>query len=267
MRGITLYFKLASAKVASQMQYPTSFILSAIASFLISFIDVIGLYIIFDRFKMIEGWLLPEICLLYGLLHMSFAVVEAFARGFDMFSGLIRTGQFDRILLRPRSIFVLVLGSEFKAVNIGRFLQGLVPFLYAITNLEITFLWQFSLMFLGSLNAFIIYFSLLLFQATFSFWTVEGLEFMNAFTYGGLQMGQYPLSIYEKWFATFFTYIVPIAITVYFPVLLILNKISDPYFSSAKLLTTIGLPFCLLFLGISVLFFRYGVSRYKSTGS
>ncbi|MGL1893887.1 MAG: ABC-2 family transporter protein [Spirochaetaceae bacterium] len=267
MKESTLYIKLATAKITSQMQYPVSFIMSVIASFFASFIDVVGLYIIFDRFKMIEGWILPEICLLYGLLHMGFSVIEAFARGFDMFGGLIRSGNFDRILVRPRSIFVLVLGSEFKAANLGRFLQGFIPFIYAINILNITSVWQFSLMFLGSINVFILYFSLLLFQATFSFWTIDGLEFMNAFTYGGLQMGQYPLSIYEKWFANFFTYIVPIAITVYFPVLLILNKVSDDYYSSAKLLTTLGLPICLCFLGLSVLFFRYGVTKYKSTGS
>ncbi|MCK8059335.1 MULTISPECIES: ABC transporter permease [unclassified Fusibacter] len=267
MKNSTLYIKLAGAKIASQMQYPLSFFMSAWGSFLASFIDVIGLYIIFERFSMIDGWKLPEICLLYGLLHMSFSVVEAVARGFDMFGNLIRTGQLDRFLVRPRSIILQVLGSEFKAANIGRFLQGAIPFAYAVTSLGIVKLGQWGLLSMGILNAMIVYFALLLVQATFSFWAVESLEVMNAFTYGGLQMGQFPLSIYEKWFATFFTYIVPIAMTVYFPVLLVLNKVGDSYFGVAKPLAMVSTPFCILFLIGSLLFFRFGLSQYKSTGS
>ncbi len=267
MNSIKLYFKLAVAKITSQMQFPLSFFFSVLGTFFASFIDVIGLYFIFDRFKMIEGWRLPEICLLYGLLHMGFSVIEAFARGFDLFGNLIRTGDFDRILVRPRSIILQVLGSEFKTANIGRFLQGFIPFLYAFVTLELYSVSQMLLILLASCNIYIIYFSLLMFQATFSFWTINGLEFMNAFTYGGLQMGQFPLSIYEKWFATFFTYIIPIALTVYFPVLLILNKTQDSYYNIAKIMTSIGTPFCLIYLLLSFLFFRFGISRYKSTGS
>jgi ABC-2 type transport system permease protein len=267
MNHFTLYLKLAGAKIASQMQFPISFIMSAISSFLASFVDVVGLFIIFDRFKMIKGWNLAEICLLYGVLHMSFSIVEAVARGFDMFGGLIRSGQLDRLLVRPRSLIIQVLGTEFKMANIGRFLQGLVPFLYALSVLPITHLWQWGLLMMGFMNAMIVYFALLLIQATFSFWAVESLEVMNAFTYGGLQMGQFPLSIYEKWFATFFTYIVPIAMTIYFPVLLVLNKVGDVYFQSARFITSIGSGFCVLFLIGSLLLFKYGISKYQSTGS
>jgi ABC-2 type transport system permease protein len=267
MNDLSLYLKLAGAKIASQMQFPISFIMSAISSFLASFIDVIGLYIIFDRFKMIKGWNLAEICLLYGVLHMSFSIVEALARGFDMFGNLIKSGQLDRLLVRPRSLIVQVLGTEFKMANIGRFIQGLIPFLYALSILDITRIWQWALLVMGFMNAMIVYFALLLIQATFSFWAVESLEVMNAFTYGGLQMGQFPLSIYEKWFATFFTYIVPIAMTIYFPVLLVLNKVEDVYFNSARMIATIGSVYCILFLVGSLIFFKFGISKYQSTGS
>lgn len=267
METFRLYLKLAGARIASQMQFPISFIMSAISSFFASFIDVIGLFIIFDRFSMIEGWLLPEICLLYGLLHVSFAIVESVARGFDSFGRLIRTGQLDRILVRPQSVILQVLGSAFKAANIGRLIQGLIPLVYGLISLKLSEFWQYGLLSLALINAMTIFFSLLLVQATFSFWANDSIEAMNAFTYGGMQMGQFPLSIYEKWFATFFTYVVPIAMAVYFPTLLILQKQQDAYYTIAGILTGVGPFYALAFLGGSLLFFRFGLTKYTSTGS
>lgn len=267
MEAIKLYTKLAGARIASQMQYPTSFIMSVLSSFLASFIDVIGLFIIFTRFEMIEGWLLSEICLLYGLLHVSFSITETIARGFDTFGRLIRTGHLDRILVRPQSVILQVLGSEFKTANIGRLVQGLIPLIYALITIGFSAFWQYGLLVLALFNAMTIFFALLLVQATFSFWANDSIEAMNAFTYGGLQMGQFPLSIYEKWFATFFTYVVPISLAVYFPTVLALGKTEDAYYHAAGYLTFFGPIYAVAFFIGSLLFFRYGLSKYTSTGS
>lgn len=267
MGNFKLYFTLVYSRIKSEMYYPVSFIMTVLSTFMASFIDVIGLYLIFIRFKMIDGWILAEIFLLYGLLHMGFAIVEAFARGLDMLSSLIRRGDFDRLLVRPRFILVQVMGSDFKLSNIGKFLQGLLPFIYGLSVIKPFDLWQISLMFLALFNITLLYFALLLLQASLSFYTVEGLEVMNAFTYGGLQMGHYPLTIYEKWFARFFTYIVPIALSVYFPVLVILEKTGDVYYNSAPLLIGAGPLIIGLFLLIAFKVFHKSIKHYTSTGS
>lgn len=267
MGCIKLYFTLVYARIKSDMFYPVSFLMTVLSTFMASFIDVIGLYLIFLRFRMIDGWKLAEIALLYGLLHMGFSIVEMFARGLDMLSALIRRGEFDRLLVRPRYILVQVLGSDFKLSNIGKFLQGLIPFIYALTVIKPFTIWQISLMLLAILNITVLYFALLLMQASLSFYTVEGLEVMNAFTYGGLQMGHYPLTIYEKWFARFFTYIIPIALSVYFPVLVVLGKTSDIYYKTAPMLITAGPLIMGLFLFIAFRIFNRSIRHYTSTGS
>lgn len=267
MGTIKLYFTLVYARIKSDMFYPASFLMTVLSTFMASFIDVIGLYLIFIKFRMIDGWILAEIALLYGLLHMGFAIVEMFARGLDMLSALIRLGDFDRLLVRPRYILVQVLGSDFKLSNIGKFLQGLIPFIYALIVLKPIQLWQINLMLLSLLNITMIYFALLLIQASLSFYTVEGLEVMNAFTYGGLQMGHYPLTIYEKWFARFFTFIIPIALSVYFPVLMILGKTSDTYYTTAPILIIVGPPIIGLFLLLAFRLFHRSIRHYTSTGS
>ncbi len=57
---------------------------------------------------------------------------------------------------------------------------------------------------------------LMVMQATLSFWSVESLEIMNAFSYGGVQTAQYPIDIYREWFRKIFVYIIPIGSVSFF---------------------------------------------------
>lgn len=266
LEPLGLYMKLAGARITSQMQYPTSFVVGIILSFLASFIDVIGLFIIFTRFKFVAGWHLAEVCLLYGLLHMSFSLVEMVARGFDTFGRLIRQGHLDRILVRPRGIALQVLGQEFKTANLGRFLQGLVPFIYAVKALEITGPYQWSLIGLSLLISSMTFYALMLVQATMAFWAQDSIEVMNAFVYGGMQAGQMPMSIYEGWLVRFFTFVVPIALCAYYPALLILNRQDQALGLNPHGVVALAPLWVALLLYGAHRLFQFGLRHYSTTG-
>ena len=102
-------------------------------------------------------------------------------------------------------------------------------------------------------------------QATMAFWTVETLEIMNSFTYGGEYAAEYPLSIYRPWFRRFFTFIIPLACANYFPALAILGK-SDPMRAPIALqwLAPLAGPAFLIF---ALQLWKIGVRHYRSTGS
>ncbi len=72
------------------------------------------------------------------MANVSFALSEAFGRGFDVFSGLVRTGEFDRLLLRPRSTTFQVAASNLQLMRIGRFAQGVVVLTWAIGALDVS---------------------------------------------------------------------------------------------------------------------------------
>src|SRR5262245_16065182 len=98
-----LYWRYVIISIRAQLQYRASFIIQCLARFLISGIEVIGLAALFDRFGSLRGWALAEVGLFYGMIGVAFALAEAIGRGFDVFFRFIRTGDFDRLLLRPRS--------------------------------------------------------------------------------------------------------------------------------------------------------------------
>jgi ABC-2 type transport system permease protein len=90
VNSIRLYFKLIAVSFKSQMQHRASFFMLAWAHFISTFVDILGIWALFDRFKVVEGWTFAEMTLIYGIIHMGFAAAEALSRGFDTFSTLVK---------------------------------------------------------------------------------------------------------------------------------------------------------------------------------
>lgn len=263
MNHIQLFFKLFYANFKSEMQYTFSFMMSTLSTFFVTFIDVIGLVFLFDRFKLIESWSLGEVCILYGVVNASFGVVVMVARGLDTFGKHVRTGSLDMLLIRPRPLMLMILGVECKANNIGRIVNGLLPLLYGMYLEGISAPWQWGLVGYALLFSGVVFYALLLLQASLAFYNQTNIEFMNIFTYGGMQMAQFPLDIYNRWVRQFFTYIVPLGLVTYYPVSLALGR----NISHAKMFSVISPLICGITLLISRYIFNVGLRRYHSTGS
>ena len=258
-----LFFKYAKMWLKSQLEYRMSFILLSIGQFFVPFFVFIGMYFLFQRFDNIAGWEFQEVALLYGSIHMAFSISEALVRGFDSFSSLVVSGNFDRILVRPVSTALQVLGSKFEFTRIGRLLQGSIVFTWAIVNLSITWTTlKVICVLLMVIGGTFIMSGLFIIFATMSFWTIQGLEIANIFTDGGREMSQYPLSIYAKSIQKFFTYIVPFAAVNILPLNYLLDKPGYTFWGYA-FIPLIGI----LFIIPALSFWNFGVKHYKSTGS
>jgi len=263
-----LYWRMAGVSIRGQMQYKTSFLLSAVGEFFATGIEVAGIWALFSRFGSLEHWNVAQVCLFYGLVHVSFALADTLCAGFDKFGNLfIKTGQFDRVLLRPRSVFLQLIGHEFALRRIGRLTQGLVVLGWAFYSLELTLdAWRLAMILVTIVCAMCFFLSLFMLQATLSFWSVESLEIMNTLTYGGVESAQYPMAIYERWFRNLFTFVVPLACVTYFPVVAILG-IDDPLGSSRGFQMAAPLAGIVFFAAAVFIFDRIGVRHYTSTGS
>lgn len=220
-----LYFKYVGILLKSQMQYKASFIMTTLGQFLVSFTTFLGVYFMFSRFHSINGFAFSEILICFSIILMAFSITECFVRGFDMFPRLIQSGNLDRILVRPRNEIFQVLTSNIDFSRIGRLLQSILMLAYAVPTSGIV--WTFDkvitviLMLVGGITVFA---SLFVLYAGISFFTIEGLEFMNIFTDGSREFGKYPLSIYGEGVLKFFTYVIPIALFQYYPFLYLIGR-------------------------------------------
>ena len=256
-----LYLKFFSIHIKSQMQYKTSFFLSVFAQFLISFTAFLGVYFMFTRFNTVDGFTFGQALLCFAVVLVAFSMAEMLGRGFDLFPQMISNGEFDRALVRPKSVIFQVLASKMDFSRLGRFVQAVIVFVYALPNSGIS--WSLSkilVLCLMIVCGSLIFFALFIVYAAFTFFTIEGLEFMNIFTDGGREFGRYPFSVYGKNVLRFLTFVIPLALFQYYPLLFLLDMEQGLRFMFAPLLG-------LLFLIPSYAFFRIGLCRYKSTGS
>ncbi|NLO82065.1 MAG: hypothetical protein GX094_03270 [Clostridiales bacterium] len=258
-----LYFKYMSILLKAQMQYRFSFWLLSFGQLFLPLSVFAGVYFLFERFGNIKGWNFFEVALCFGVINMAFSITECFVRGFDLFSNLVVSGDFDRILLRPRSTFIQVLGSQFEFTRVGRLLQSIMVLVWAATNLSIKWtLFKVITLILMVISGIFIFTGIFILAATLCFWTIQGLEVANIFTYGGKEMAQYPLSIYKKWIARFFTFIIPFGCVNYLPLMYILDKAhqNEYLYMLTPLMGIVFIVPCLVIWEI-------GVKRYRSTGS
>jgi len=263
--SLRMYRRMAGLSLRSQWAYKSSLMLSILAQFLIIGVEFLGLLLLFQRFGRFLDWSLPEMAFLYGVVNVTFAVADALAYGFDTLGNLIKTGNFDRLLLRPLPTLLQLLGMEITIKRSGRVFLGLSTALWAWASLPTGLTWAAPLHLLAALFAGIIVFlSVFLIQAACTFITIEGLEFMNAFSYGGQQMASYPLLAYRKFMRSLFLAIVPIGACIYLPVCSALGRQALP--GLQPWLQVLGplaaIPFALCAFAL----WQLGQRRYSSAG-
>jgi len=264
--ALAVYVRLVGAQIRSQLQYRLSFALDFVGAFLISFLDFAAVLIIFDNVPRLEGWTVHEVAFLYASTSVSFALVDLAIGHLDLFPRMIREGTFDVVLVRPRGTLLQVIASDFALRRLGKAVQGLLVFGFALSGLDLD--WnagRVAMVGVMLVAGAFIFAAVWIAGATIAFWTVDGGEFTNAFTYGGNFMTQYPISIYGDWVRRFLAYLVPMAFVCYFPSLYVLDK-PDP----------LGLPRALQFLSpvvavvacaLAGIVWKLAVRRYRSVGS
>ena len=264
--ALRLYGRYIDVSFRSQMQYRASFIMLSVGHGLMTGLEFLALWVLFDRFVALDTWSLPEVALFYGLINIAFALCDACSRGFDLFSSMVKSGDFDRLLLRPRSTALQLAGQELTLKRIGRLSQGLAVLLWAAHVLELTWtIDKLLLVVLTIVGGACLFYGLMVLQAILAFWTTEGLEIANTVTYGGVETAQYPLVIYREWFRRFFTYVIPLACVSYYPALGILERADT--LGSGLLFQWLAPVVGPLFLVVCLRLWNVGVRHYSSTGS
>ena len=244
-----LYKQYLSIILKSKMEYKASFFMYSLGVFLSSFSVFAGVFFMFRRFTNVKGFVYSEVILCYGIFLMGFSLSEMFARGFDCFPTLIRKGEFDRILLRPRNVVFQVLASRFEYSRLGRLLQAAVMLAYGVSKSNIHWsgmkILTAALMIFGGMCLFS---AIYVMYAAVSFFTLEGLEF------------KYPFSVYGKTMLRIVTFIIPYALVQYYPLLYLLDREDNAGCAFLPLLA-------LWFIAPAYGMWKFGIRHYQSSGS
>jgi ABC-2 type transport system permease protein len=260
-KSIRLYFMYISVILRSAMQYKLSFLLMIIGRFIVAFNGFLAVYFLFSGFQGIKGYSYSDILLCFSVIQMSFALAECCASGFATFSGIVKRGEFDRMLLRPRSPILQVLGSKFELGRIGAMISALIMLIAGIQKSHLTWnglkIIALLLMVIGGTFLFA---GLFMIGASSCFFAVEDTRFINILTYGAREHGKYPFDVYGKGIMRLCTYVVPYTLIQYYPLQYILGLSSKWYYAFYPL--GVG-----LFMLACYAFWRFGMKHYESCGS
>jgi len=96
--------------------------------------------LMFARFGNLGEWTLPRILFIYSIAFLSFSIAKFLCTGFDYFiNDMVRGGDFDRLLLRPKPLALQVAASRFNIQRLANPVAALIIMAWAISQLGISF--------------------------------------------------------------------------------------------------------------------------------
>lgn len=244
------------------MEYKGDFIVGVIGFFLVQLSNLMFLWIIFGQIPNLAGWSVNEVVFIYGLSLIPKGIDHFF---FDNLWSIgyftVRKGDFDKYLTRPVNTLFHVLVEKIQIDALGEFIMGVALVCASVPNLHTE--WD---VFRILAMIFMIPFITLIFTcvktitASVAFWTKRSGNVIYMF-YTFSEFAKYPATIYNRFVQNIITYIIPFALTSYFPALFIL-KGENPLFN-------LGMPVLAsaVLMGTGVLVWHRGIRAYESAGS
>jgi ABC-2 type transport system permease protein len=258
------YGAIARMWMRASLTYRTSFWVMAVGGALITGLDFVGLWLMFQTIDVLGGFTLTEVGLLYGATGLGIGIADLLIGSVEQIGGHVRRGTLDAMMVRPVPLLVQVCADQFQLRRVSRIAQALVVFAWAAWYVDWTptrVLVAVSMVVSGT----VIFFAAFVAFSCVQFWTTDASEFANAFTYGGNTITQYPLTVFPRELVKALTFVLPLAFVNWYPCLYLLGR-DDP-FGLPEWLQFASPLAALLSVAVAGVVWRAGVRQYTSTGS
>ena len=225
--------------------------------------DPLPTLLLFSRMGSIGAWTWERILLIYALAVTSFGLAESFCRGFDYFPfRMLQSGDFDRVLLRPRSVALQVAGSYFHVHRLARAFSGLFVIFWTLNRQAVKMTPFNTAVLISSLaGGFIIYSGVFILSSGIAFFTIKALDWIYILTNASYQVTRVPMEYMPPLMRRAFTFVMPVLVISYYPAAVMCGWGENAWTGF------LPIPAGLVFMGFSAAVWKIGVKRYKSTGS
>lgn len=261
-RNIRLYFRLLRVNLLANMEYKGWWLMLVQAA-AVALADLAAPTLLFGRFGAVGEWTQGRILLVYGLAVTGYGLAQTFCRGFDTFPfRMIRSGGFDRLLLRPGSLAVQVAGNRFDLHRICRALVGAALVASALVSLGVPLtLWRAAMLLFAVVGSFVMYCGVFVLTSGIAFFSIQSTEWIFILTTASYPVTRCPVPYLPQVLRHAFTFLLPMLVVSYYPASAACGW-GEPLWTG-----WLALPAGLLFLCASTAFWRVGVRHYAGTGS
>jgi ABC-2 type transport system permease protein len=256
---------LAGAAVRSRMQYRANFVALVLMGLVYQLTGFAFIWVVLSRFQVIAGWTLPEVALIYGLRLLAHALRGVLFGGVSRVRGLIRDGNFDRLLVRPLPPLLHVIARELDTASVGDLIGGLVLFAAAARLAPVD--WSataVAYLALALVGGILIEAAVLLLVTTLSFRMIEtgAVWFFVDDIFN--QFGNYPLRIFGGFVQAALTWGLPVAFVAYVPAAVLLDRTEELRLAPAIAYGAPAVGF--IWFVAAYLLWRSEMRQYQSAG-
>ncbi len=260
-RYAELYWLFLINRLKILMEYRVNFIIGASSTIFLQAAGLLTIWVVMRQIPSLNGWSFDEVLLIYGLVTLAKSINHMFADNlWTVGRSYIRTGGFDRFLVRPIDPLFHLLADRFCHDGIGNFLVGAALVIKASVDLHIT--WtpaQLLYLILAVLSGGLIFIALNLITCVSAFWIMDSVPVMRL-VFDNHLFAQYPLTIYPKAIGIWLTWVIPYGFASFYPASHLLGY-------DIGSLAWLGPVIALVLLFVSYRVWLFGLKHYSGTGS
>ncbi len=260
-RLLRLYFRLIFLQIRTHMEYRLDFWIGIGGIALRQAGALIFIWALFSTIPAIVGWSLWEVALLYALVTIPQGFSALFLEGSWRLRLIINQGQFDQILTRPVSPLLQLITQTSSIHGLGSAALGFIVLLLTLNQLDLA--WDFGhviYLVLILLSSTILTGAINLMTNCIGFWDPSADGSFPFLMSSLSEFARYPITTYPPVFQTLFTWVLPLAMTSYYPGLLLLVR------PEVSLLSYLA-PFSgWIVAGIAILIWRWSMQHYQGVG-
>ncbi len=258
----SLYWLFFKNRIKILMEYRVNFLIGAVSTVIMQAAGLLTIWVVMAQIPDLDGWSLPEILLIYGLITLSKSINHMFADNlWTLGRDYVRTGTFDRFMVRPVDPLFHLLADRFCHDGIGNFLVGAALVIIASSRLNVV--WTpltVGYLVLMVLSGGFIFIALNLMTAVSGFWLMDSVP-VTRVVFEMHEFAKYPLTIYPRFVGVLLTAVIPYGFASFFPATFLLGRDSNPLLAwGAPLVAAV-----LMVIGLAV--WRFGLRHYSSTGT
>lgn len=243
------------------MEYRVNFLIGSTSTIILQISGLLTIWVVMSQIPSLNGWSLYQILLIYGLITLAKSINHMFADNlWTLGRQYIRTGVFDRFLVRPIDPLFHLVADRFCHDGIGNFLVGSALVIISMRALQIP--WTAANLIyvvITALSGGLIFIALNLITGTSAFWIMDAVPIMRV-VFDNHLFAQYPLNIYPKAIGILLTWIIPYGLASFYPA----SHLMDMGPGWLAWLAPVAAAI-LLVIGYQV--WRLGLRHYAGTGS
>ncbi len=247
----------------TRLVYKTDFLLNSMSQMFNLATSLAFLTLIFTQVESFNGWSFPEMLFLAGIGGVAMNTHHIFLLNIiNLGDQYVVTGDLDRFRVRPLNVLFQVYADTVRDENLPKLVTNMALIVYASNQIGLKLLTAQNLVYgiPTFFSAVMAFGSVYLMVATVGFWGGRTRP-LTWIVFRLSDFRRYPYGIYSLPVKAVLVTIVPLAFASFFPATFFLGK---PGWAAWQVASIFAGPLAYF---IAYRFWRFGLSRYSSTGS